>query len=378
MDWLFVGGVLLFLVVLIATVAIHEAGHMTAAKLLKLDVPEYSVGFGPKLFTKKSKKTAYSLRAIPLGGFVLIQDRRYPEKSYERDSLSRVAPWKRQIVYFAGPAVNLVLGTVVLLAVLLATPYQEQANNVGVLYDCSTSEVGCGAATAGLMEDDKIVEIDGIAVNNYDDLSTAKADKSVLETVVVERAGKEVTINNLEMYQDPETGDYFMGIQATQDAYRSVGDAWTFVTDSFQKNLIALAHMPEKAPAVLENIATGDKGVDDPASVVAAGKSYGDLASNTEIKEEDKVFNFIYFSALFNIGIGLLNLLPFLPLDGGRMWIALCDSVKMRWSKIRKIEYEPVTQTMFSAMTAVSAIVIFGFMGLIIMSDISAIAAGNL
>jgi RIP metalloprotease RseP len=106
MDWLFVAGVLFFVLVLLVTVAIHEAGHMTAAKALKLDVPEYSVGFGPKLFTIRTKKTAYSLRAIPLGGFVLITDMRYPEKSYERSALSRVSPWKRQIVFFAGPAVN--------------------------------------------------------------------------------------------------------------------------------------------------------------------------------------------------------------------------------------------------------------------------------
>jgi len=377
MDWLFVAGVLFFVLVLLVTVAIHEAGHMTAAKALKLDVPEYSVGFGPKLFTIRTKKTAYSLRAIPLGGFVLISDMRYPEKSYERTALSRVSPWKRQIVFFAGPAVNLVVGTAILLALLVATPYQQQANYVGELNTCD-SNTGCEAQKAGLEVGDKIVMIDGVPISNFEDIAPAKNGKEVIETLIVERAGEEVTIKNLPLTLDKETGVSYMGIQATKEAYRTVGDAWTFVAFSFTENLKALANLPEKVPAVLGNIVTGDKEADDPASVVAAGKSYGDLASSTEVPQDDKIFNFIYYSALFNIGIGLINLLPFLPLDGGRMWIALCDSLKMRWAKIRKKEYQPVSQGMFGAMTAVSAVVVFGVMALVILSDVSAIVAGSI
>lgn len=377
MDWLFIAGVLLFVLVLVITVGIHEAGHMTAAKLLKLDVPQYSIGFGPKLFTKKTKNTAYHLRAIPLGGFVLINDNRYPEKSYERESLSRVAPWKRQIVFAAGPAVNLIVGTIVLLGVLMATPYQESANYVGELHECN-SEFGCGALEAGLQEGDEIIQIDGQAVNSFEDLAIVKGDRPVLETLVVERDGKEVTLNNLAMHYNEDTEAYYMGIEATKDAYRSVGDAWTFVAYSFKQNIIGLIHMPEKAPAVIANIATGDKDAEDPASVVAAGKTYGDVAADKEIDYADKAFTFIYWSALFNIGIGLINLAPSLPLDGGRMWIAFCDSFKMRWAKIRKVEYNPVSQQMFTAMSMVSAIIVFGFMALIIMSDVSAIFAGNI
>jgi membrane-associated protease RseP (regulator of RpoE activity) len=377
MDWLFVAGVVLFVVVLMVTVAIHEAGHMVAAKSLKLDVPEYSVGFGPKLFTVKSKKTAYSIRLIPLGGFVLINDQRYPEKSYERDTLSRVSPWKRQIVYAAGPAVNIAVGTAVLLAVLVATPFQEQANYVGQLNACE-SDTGCEAQKAGLQVGDEIVEIDGIPISKFADIAPAKEGKEMLDTLVVERAGERVTIENFPLTVDPKTGLSYMGIQATKEAYRTLGDAWTFVTYSFEQNLVALAHLPEKVPEVMSNIFTGEKDVDDPSSVVAAGKSYGDMAANVEVPEEDKIFNFIYYSALFNIGIGLINLLPLLPLDGGRMWIALCDSARMRWSKLRKIEYQPVTQRMFTALTGMSAVVVFGFMALIMASDVSAIFAGSI
>ena len=377
MNWLFIVGVLLFILVLLVTVAIHEAGHMTAAKLLKLDVPQYSVGFGPKLFSKKTKNTEYHLRAIPLGGFVTIHDNRYPEKSYEREALSRVAPWKRQIVFLAGPAVNLVVGVIVLVSVLVATPYAKSANYVGELDKCN-SYAGCAAEKAGMVKGDEIVSIDGIAVKSFEGLGIAKADKSVLKTVDIIRDGKKITINNLALHLDKATNKYYIGIQATKETYRSVPDAWTFVVFSFKENIKGLLHIPEKAPAVVKSIVTGHKEAGTPGSVVAAGKTYGDVASNSKIDIADKAFTFIYWSSLFNIGIGLVNLLPFLPLDGGRMWIALCDSFRIRWSKIRKKEYNPVTQTMFTALAAVSAIAVFGFMGLIILSDISAIASGNL
>lgn len=377
MNWLFVLGVVLFVLVLLVTIAVHEAGHMTAAKILKLDVPQYSIGFGPKLFTIKTKKTEYHLRAIPLGGFVLINDNRYPEKSYERDSLARVSPWKRQIVFFAGPAVNLIIGIVVLLVVLVSTPYTQNANYVGELHKCSSS-AGCGAQEAGLKKGDEIVNIDGAAIKSYEGLIAAKAGKKVFKSVTVLRAGKTIELHNLKLHLDPATNAYYMGIQATKDVYRTVPEAWTFVTFSFQENLKGLLYMPEKAPEVIKNITTGQKKAGDPSSVVAAGKTYGDIASDKKINISEKIFTFAYWSALFNIGIGLINLLPFLPLDGGRMWIALCDSFRMLWAKLRKRVYEPVGQTMFSAMAAVSAIAVFGFMGLIIMSDFSAIAAGNL
>lgn len=377
MNWLFIGGILLFVAILLVTVAVHEAGHMAAAKKLGLDVPEYSVGFGPKLFTIRTKKTAYSLRAIPLGGFVIIHDERYPEKSYERIALSRVKPWKRQIVFLAGPAVNIVIGVVVLFAVLLSTPYNKPSNYVGELYNCSNA-AGCGAREAGLKQGDKIVSIDGVPVKNFKQLGEAKAGKTVLDTVVVERDGRTVTVNDMKLKFDPKTKVAYMGIQATKPTYRSFADASTFVTDAFKKNFVGILHMPEKLPKVFANIFSGDKGADDPSSVVAASKTYGDLAANTQATNEVKLQTFVYYGALFNLGIGLINLIPILPLDGGRMWIALCDTIRLRYYRLRKKKYQPVTQRMFSYLSATSAIAVFGFMALIILSDVSAWASGSI
>lgn len=376
MDWLFWLGVAGFILMLLFTVAIHEAGHMAAAKALKLDVPEFSVGFGPKLWKKQGKKTEYSLRAIPLGGFVQIEDRRYPEKSYERGSLARVRPWKRQIVFVAGPAVNIIFGMALLLGTLMFTPYTSPSNQVGELYPC-TADVGCAAKQAGFQVGDYIVEIDGIPVTDFETLGVAKDAKPVLESVIVERAGERVELTNVKLTES-EMGTYMLGIKATSSSYRTLPEAWTFVESSLWMNLEALSLLPAKVPSVAESVVTGEKKPEDPASVIVASKTYGDLAADTEIKVADKVSNFLYWSALFNLGIGLINLLPILPLDGGRMLIAFIDSIRIRWASLRKVKYSPVTKTAFTTASIVSAVMVFGFMGLIMLSDIRALFAGTL
>lgn len=374
-DWiLWLGGVLLFLVLLSASVAVHEAGHMVAAKKLGLKVPEYSIGFGPKIFKWKRKETDYSIRAIPLGGFVMIQDLRYPEKTYERNSLSRVKPWKRQIIFAAGPLVNIVIGVTLLMVTLLSFPYQRGTTIVEQTPVCSTAVTACGSSEAGIRAGDKILTIDGEKVETLDDIASAKAGKDSI-TVTLDRAGQTLTIPNVTL--EPKTS--LMGIiVTTEDAWRTPAEAWTFVEDSVKQNLIAIAHLPEKVGPILESIVVGDRPDDTPSSVVSIGKTYGDVAVDKENTDLVKFQTYLLYTALFNIGLGVLNLTPIIPLDGGRMLIAFMDSVRIRWAKLTRKKYTPIRETVYFAMASVSTIAVFGFMGALILSDFSLIFHGNL
>jgi len=372
-EWIiFVGGVLLFLLILSVTVALHEGGHMFAAKKLGLNVPEFSVGFGPKLFSRQGKKTNYNIRAVPLGGFVLIEDDKQEKDSYERGSLSYVAPWKRQIIFAAGPAVNIVLGTVLLLVALMAFPYQAGTTLVDKVQACDVGP--CGSSEAGIQSGDKILSIDGIAVDDLYAIAEAKEGKESI-TVVLERDGKEVTIPNVQLQEKTA----LMGIVVTTgDAWRSFPEAWSFVGVTIEQNIHALANLPSRVAPIAESIVTGDRPDDAPGSVVSIGKNYGDTAVAPESETGNKFYVYILYTALFNFGLGFLNFLPILPLDGGRMFIAFMDSVRLRWSKITKKLYTPTRKTVYLAMASVSTIVVFGFMGMLILSDFSLIFRGNL
>lgn len=374
-DWiLFVGGVLLFVLLLSITVALHEAGHMYVGKKVGLDVPEYSVGFGPKLISWGKKDTRYSIRAIPLGGFVLIEDRRHPEKSFERGTLSRVAPWKRQLVFAAGPAVNIVLGTVLLMVTLLAFPYDKGSNVVDEVQSCSTSHTACGSLEAGIQSGDTVLAINGVETPDLDAIAAAKKGLTSIDVLVL-RDGKEILIENVAL--EPKTS--LMGIVVeTHDAWRTPAEAFGLVGDTIYHNLVGIVKIPEKVAPVVESIFIGDRPDDSPASVVSMGKTYGDVAVMPEITAIDKLQTYMLYTALFNLGLGIINLLPFLPLDGGRMVVAAMDSIRMRWARLVKKEYIPTRETVYFAMASVSVVAVFGFMGLLILSDFSLIFHGNL
>lgn len=374
-DWIiWLGGVVLFLILLSITIALHEAGHMAVAKKLGLDVPEYSIGFGPKLFTRHRNGTNYNIRALPLGGFVLIQDLRFPEKSYERGTLSRVRPWKRQLVFAAGPAVNIVLGTVLLLATLLSFPYDKGSNVIEKVQSCSASVTACGSLNAGLLPGDTVVSIDNKKVTDLTSLSAAKASKSTIDVVVL-RDGKKVSIDNLQL--TPKTS--LMGVVVeTTKAWRSPAEAWTFVEQTAYQNLLGIANLPEKVGPIFKSIVVGNRPADAPASVVSMGKTYGDMAVDKKETVLDKVQMYLVYTALFNFGLGVINLLPIMPLDGGRMFIAFMDSCRIRWAKLMKKKYTPTRETVYIAMASVSVIAVFGFMGALILSDFSLIFHGNL
>lgn len=368
-------GVLAFILMLAVSIGLHEAGHMSVAKLFKLSVPKFFVGFGPTLWSKKSDKTEYGVKAIPLGGFVMIEDESQSESSAERQMLSYVSPWKRILVFLAGPAVNLALGTVILVGVLLMYPTQYVTTTVDKVDVCTTTGKACGAYSSGLLSGDEIVSIDGIAINgDADKISPSIAGKSTVD-VVVSRNNSEILLN------DVAVTDGRIGINLNLgERYISTSEAFGTLGTVMFRNVEALSTLPSKVPALFENIADEKKEGDVPSSVVAVGKTYGDISANTSLANDDKVKTLLVYSGMLNIGLGMINLLPIMPLDGGRIFIAVMDWFRIGFSRLtrRKWKYTPVSMKMINSMTAVTASFVFSFMGLVIISDIVQIFRGQL
>lgn len=367
-------GLLAFIVVLMISVGLHEGGHMGVAKLFKLSVPRFFVGFGPTLWSVKTKKTEYGIKAIPLGGFVLIEDESQPEDADERNLLSHVSPWKRMLVFLAGPAVNIVLGTAILIGVLMAVPVLTPGTSIESVNNCAqAAESGssCTAEAAGILPGDTVKKIDGKAINVSNDFAPQLDGKESV-VVEVERNGEILTIPT-------DLTDSKLGINlASTEVYRSAGQAFSTIGEIFVLNIEALADLPSHLPNVVASIFGADKDPESPSSVIAVGKSYGDVSADTQIAPMDKVETLLLYSGLLNIGLGFVNLLPIMPLDGGRILIAFMDTVKIAWSKLFRKIYSPVSVKTVSAMTAVTAALVFSFMALIMLSDIVLIARGDM
>lgn len=373
-------GLLAFIVMLALSIGLHEAGHMGVAKLFKLSVPRFFVGFGPTLWSKKTSKTEYGIKAIPLGGFVMIEDESREEGDPERGMLSHVSPWKRISVFLAGPIVNLIIGTVILVSVLMSYPTQYVTNSVVKIESCSageTSDVVCGAKTAGMVLGDKIVSVNGEKIEDGSTISPLIKDKQTIN-IVVDRRGSLVTLSDVPVLNGKIGINLSMG-----ERYIGMGEAFGTLGSVMWQNLEALAKIPDKVPALVTNIAGSTQVEDVPASVVAVGKTYGDVSASTTLTGDDKVRTLLVYSGLLNIGLGLINLLFIMPLDGGRIMIALFDALRMGYSKLtgftkRKWEYSPISIATISNLTVVTASVVFGFMGLVIVSDIMQIIRGQI
>lgn len=372
-EWLiWLSGVLLFVVILSVTVAVHEAGHMIAAKRLGLEVPEFSIGFGKKIYSRTGKKTTYNVRSLPFGGFVIIEDKTQPEGSFERSSLGHVAPWRRQIIFAAGATTNIVIGSILLVVALMSFPYNVGSTVVSSVQSCADGP--CGSLEAGLLAGDKIVSINGTDVSNLSEINAAKKGQNEIN-LVVERNGEQISLPNVQLTKDT----YLMGITVgTKEVWRTFPDAVSLIGATISQNVQSIINLPSKVVPVAESIFTGHRPADSPGSVVSMGKKYGDIAVAPEGQTGNKLYVYLMYTALLNLGIGLLNLIPIGVLDGGKMLVAFMDSCKKLFSKISNRVYRPTGKKFYLALTAVSAVAIFGFMGLLILSDFSLIFRGNL
>lgn len=367
-------GLIAFLIVLAISVGLHEGGHMGVAKLFKLEVPRFFVGFGPTIWSKKTAKTEYGIKAIPLGGFVQIEDRRQDVDAPERSLLSHVSPWKRILVYIAGPVVNIVLGTLILAIALTTTPVQTpttevKSTNACVVKTDPDSGPPCAASEVGITAGDKIIKIDGSEVKENADLSRLLKGKDVV-SVDIDRAGSIMT------FRIPLKNSK-MGINLTTvPTYRTFPQATSTIGTLFVLNAEAIANLPAKLPNVVESIFGAPRDPEAPSSIVHIGKTYGDVSADTKTTTPDKFQTLLLYSGMFNLGLGLINLLPVPPLDGGRILIALFDTVKIGWSKLFRRKYNPVSNQTVAILITVSGVAVFGFMALLMLSDIVSISRG--
>ena len=156
--------ILTFLLILSVLVFIHEAGHFTIAKLFKIKVQEFGIGFPPKLFGFTHRETTYSLNALPFGGFVKL-----PEKDTDPSGTARlisdVAPWQRLCVLSAGPIMNIIFA-IVLFTALFIFPHDTYTGTI-VITEVSENSP---AYDAGLQTGDQVLTINGLSIDNFESI----------------------------------------------------------------------------------------------------------------------------------------------------------------------------------------------------------------
>ncbi|WP_338701115.1 site-2 protease family protein [Streptomyces sp. Q6] len=381
-------GIVVFVVGLLISIAWHELGHLSTAKLFGIRVPQYMVGFGPTIFSRKKGETEYGIKAIPLGGYIRmigmfppgadgkIEARSTsPFRSMVEDARAAAfeelkpgdetrlfytrKPWKRVIVMFAGPFMNLILAVGLFFTVLMGFGVTQQTNVVSSVSPCvikvsenrdtcKATDAESPAKAAGLQPKDKIVSFDGVTTDKWNTLSDEireSAGKTV--PIVVERDGRQQTLTakiatNQVAKKDSSgqiTDGYvnagFLGFTAATGVVRQdFGDSVSWMTDRVGDAVDSIIALPAKIPALWDAaFGDGPREQDSPMGVVGAARVGGEIFT-MDIPATQQLAMALMLVAGFNLSLFLFNMLPLLPLDGGHIAGALWESLRRNLARV--------------------------------------------
>ena len=367
-------------------ILIHEAGHFLVAKLFKVKVNEFSLGFGKVLYSKQRKETRYCIRAFPLGGFVSMEGE--DERSDENGSFSKLSIPKRILIVAAGATVNIVFGLLVFFAL---------ACSIGNFYSTTVAEVvdTYAADNVGIMPGDKILEINNKKIRLNSDI-TEEVEKSNGESinVLVLRDGKEISYdfkptekitktigiylgneNNASckiesIYENSpaekvglQSGDIIFSVngeEVNKDYKRAIeliqnseGNVKLTVDRNGEKVDFDIIPIENKEYYIGTMFKVADKNiknnlyygfwttVDFSGSLlynvkelftgnVSTDQLMGPVGISSTVASTTTFAEFIYLLAVISLSLGVTNLLPIPALDGGKILLLLIEAIRRK------------------------------------------------
>ena len=366
-------------------ILIHEAGHLIVAKICKVTVNEFAIGFGPKIWQKQGKETKYTIRLIPLGGFCSMEGEE--ERSDKKGSFSQASIPKRIAIVIAGATVNILFGLIVYF-ILIASSGTYVSNIV------DTTLEGYTAEQIGLQQGDKIIEINGQKVRSKYDLdkitsNIAEENNQIIlkierngnvqeyETQLTEKTSKytgiyidkECKISALEKDSPAEKQGLLVNDKILKINNEDINGDVNKITEIIQRQglgtlLITVERdnqevnielTPENVPSYylgvnlqmaentflnhiiyggietkefafsiidnLKQLFTGRVGID---------QMMGPVGISQVVAETNGIKEFIYLLALISLSLGVTNLLPIPALDGGKILILLVEAIRRK------------------------------------------------
>jgi membrane-associated protease RseP (regulator of RpoE activity) len=352
----FLLGVVIFVLALLISVMLHEFGHFLTAKKFHMRVTQFFVGFGKTLWSFFRGETEYGVKALPFGGFVRIQGMTSMEDvdvADEARSFRRQPGWQRIIVLAAGSFMHFVLalflffvlaigvgqassntslpGTNVVSSIAACVPASQHAL-VSTNPCPSSSMPRSPAEAAGLKVGDRITSIGGRRVANWNQLKTALAAQKtdVPVPITARRDGRDLSFT-VKLASVPGHGLPYLGVSYSTVYVRSgffgaIGYAGSQFADTVTSSASAVSKLPSAIPDLF-NQNRSRTAAGQVSSVVGVGEVTGDVVQ-ASLPWQAKVWVVLYLVASLNIFVGIFNLLPLLPLDGGHLAVVIFERIR--------------------------------------------------
>ncbi|AEH10932.1 MULTISPECIES: M50 family metallopeptidase [Protofrankia] len=332
-------GIVAFALALLVSILLHEAGHFVTARHYGMKASKFFVGFGPTLWSRSRGETEYGIKALPVGGFVKIEGMTLLEEIDPADApraFHTRPAYQRAVVLVAGSFMHFVIALVLIYGVLLALGTSRPSENtvgrtvcVPVANECAPGAPAGPAERAGVRAGDQVVSFDGTPITSWNQFTRLiRTHGAGVAPLVVERDGRTVTLypELVSVMRDRQTGltgndpvgaigiaqGYetvrYNPISAVPKTLNVLGGGVTGMYDTLVHRLDELA-----------NLFSPDRNPNGLVGVVGAARVGGELLSAPDTSASQRIGDFVVLVAGVNLAVGLFNLLPLFPLDGGHL-----------------------------------------------------------
>ncbi|WP_041940991.1 MULTISPECIES: M50 family metallopeptidase [Frankia] len=382
-------GIVAFAAALLVSVVLHEGGHFVTARHYGLKASKFFVGFGPTIWSRQRGETEYGIKAIPAGGFVKIEGMTPLEEIDPEDeprAFHNARARARLVVMSAGSFVHFVIAIVLIYAVLVTLGTKQVSESKIGSTSCVATTAKCSgpgpAAAAGMRPDDRIVSFDGVAVHTWKDFTRRVREHGAgPASLVVERDGRQLTLapDLVEVRRNRVTGEsgddrvgalgvrpgldtvHYNPIEAVPQTFKVIGSGFTGMYNT-------LTHRIGDVGKIFSN----DRDPQGFISVVGAARIGGDVVSAPDSSVLDRIGQFLILVAAINLAVGIFNLLPLLPLDGGHIAVLGFEQARHGLRRLRGYR-GPVQKVDFAKLlpaTYATVVVLLGFSLLLLSADI--------
>ena len=347
-------GVLAFILALLISVMIHEFGHYITAKKYGMHVSEFFLGFGKRIWSFTKGETEFGIKAIPAGGYCRIEGMTATDEmpaGEESRAFFKANSGQKLVVLGAGSFLHFVLGFVILVIIFAGIGTLQPTSTISQISECvprqnlpcTDSDPRSPALLAGLEKSDVITALNGIPVSDWSkDVEIIRNSAGKELVIEIERNGQPQSISVVPATRVVDGKNYgFLGIvnefvMVRETPFASIKNAaivsWDFISSSVK----AIISLPSKIPALWGATVSGtERDPNGLVGIVGVAQVSGQAVSAEGLSTAERVQTFLLIIASLNFFVGVFNLLPILPLDGGHMAVAIADEVRALFARIR-------------------------------------------